>query len=158
MCGSSPMAEFRTASGVINTTPYLRTASGLVEVGATFFGVSGPIDGGGGQQPAIVAAASPSIAYGTGRVPTIITGLTTVTPSGGAAPYSYAWSLIDTAYGTWTATQPAAATTAFKIVGALEDEPSNATFSCLVTDANGKTATVTVEAQAYRYGASNGEF
>lgn len=149
------MAEFRTASGLTSATPFLRTASGLVKATAIFFGTAGPVEGGGGEAPDVTAAASPASVYGTGRFPTVTTGSTTVGVSGGKAPFAFAWSLVE-ASGTWEATSPTAATTAFRCTTAVEDDLQDATFRCTVTDANGKTATVTVTAQAYRYGSNDG--
>ncbi|MGN7160831.1 hypothetical protein [Sphingomonas sp. SAFR-052] len=149
------MAEFRTASGLTSATPFLRTASGLVKATAIFFGTAGPVEGGGGEAPDVTAAANPASVFGTGRFPTITTASTTVSASGGKAPFAFAWALVD-AIGSWEATSPAAATTAFRCTTAIEDEPQDATFRCTVTDANGKTATVDVTAQAYRYGSNDG--
>lgn len=149
------MAEFRTASGLASATPFLRTASGLVKATARFFGESGPVDGGGGEAPDVTATASPQSVYGTGRFPTITTASTTVSVSGGKAPFAFAWTLVE-ALGTWDATSPTSATTAFRCTSANEDDIQDATFRCTVTDANGKTATADVTAQAYRYGSNDG--
>ncbi|MEN2749356.1 hypothetical protein [Sphingomonas sp. T9W2] len=149
------MAEFRTASGLASATPFLRTASGLVKATARFFGESGPVDGGGGEAPDVMAAANPASVFGTGRFPTVTTGSTTVGVSGGKTPFSFAWTTVD-ASGSWEITSPTNATTAFRCTSAVQDDSQDATFRCTVTDANGKTAAADVTAQAYRYGTNDG--
>lgn len=149
------MAEFRAASGLVSATPFLRTASGLVKATAVFFGITGPVAGGGGEAPDVTAAANPQAVYGTGRFGTVTTSSTTVIVSGGKAPFAFAWAAVE-AFGTWEVTSPTAATTAFRNSSAVDDEAQDAIFRCTVTDANGKTATVDVTAQAYRYGSDDG--
>lgn len=149
------MAEFRTASGLASATPFLRTASGLVKATAIFFGAAGPVPGGGGEAPDVTAAANPAAVFGTGRFPTVTTGSTSVGVGGGKAPFTFAWTTVD-ASGVWEITSPASATTAFRCTTAIQSDSQDATFRCTVTDANGKTATVDVTAQAYRYGSDDG--
>lgn len=69
----------------------------------------------------------------------VTTSSTTATPSGGRAPYTYAWAYVSGDSG-FSATAPTAATTAFQItVGPSDDRVSN--WRVTVTDALGATAT-----------------
>jgi hypothetical protein len=100
---------------------------------------------------ALLATASPlSVAGAISRPSAGIatTNEATVSVTGGAAPFSYAWSAQD---GLMTATLPTAASTRFM----AEVEPGSTAsdnFTCLVTDANGQTASVVVAASVANYG------
>ena len=114
------------------------------------------ISGGGGMS---ASADRPSVSGANAVDATIAisTAACTVTPSGGTAPYSYAWTLVsdDTAgaFGTWSATSPTTAITQFR---ASAVPPGiglgTATFRCTVTDARGATATADVIAVLQNYG------
>lgn len=98
---------------------------------------SGPVGGGN-------LTATPSADYVSGysssykpqrvRSDTVI-----VTPNGGLAPYSYAWS---TSGGEITPISPSMATTAFEAI--LFNQSVSDLATCIVTDASGATASVTV--------------
>lgn len=72
----------------------------------------------------------------------ILTEPVTATPSGGRAPYTYAWSIVshDT-NATYSIVSPTVATTQVKAVGIPEEDSGTATFHCVVTDSLGTTAT-----------------
>lgn len=77
------------------------------------------------------------------------TGTVTVTPSGGTAPYTYAWARVGAAAdsGPYQASAPSAATTAFSDVDSTvctADVNSSETWRCTVTDDNGRQATIDV--------------
>lgn len=93
--------------------------------------------------PAMSASANNPEVYATGTQTSLTTNSVTITPSGGQAPYTYAWSL----YGGDTAniTSPTFATTTFsQNVG--PGESLIAQFQCVVTDSLGSTASVIVTA------------
>lgn len=69
------------------------------------------------------------------------TNSVTVTPAGGSAPYTYAWTFVSG--DSVTVNSPASATTSFSTTLAPEDETSSV-YRCTVTDDNGTTATVDV--------------
>ena len=71
---------------------------------------------------------------------TVETNTVTVTPSGGAAPYTYAWVRTS---GVGSANSPTAAVTSFLAIVPKFNTYVGA-FLCTVTDAIGGTATVTV--------------
>lgn len=112
---------------------------------------SGAISGGGGMtvtvDPLNVSGALAIHSAGLLAVPT---SAATVTATGGAEPYTYAWSLVsdDGAGGTWSAIAPTSATTPFLASAVAPGTGSSAIFSCTVTDARGATASVTVGATA----------
>lgn len=82
--------------------------------------------------------------FGTG---TATTNATTVTPSGGTAPYTYAWTRVSyEASVAPSITSAAAASTTFTQTGIGTGESYGAVFRCTVTDANGLTATADVSA------------
>lgn len=91
--------------------------------------------------PALSVAVS-GPAYASGASGLVTTNTVTATPSGGQAPYTYAWArLSSSGPGTPVAANPTSATTAFRgQVGA------EAIFRVIVTDALGSTVTRTVPA------------
>jgi hypothetical protein len=95
------------------------------------------------------ASASDSFTVGFG-VSTATTNSTTITPSGGTAPYSYAWTLTETSHETTdpTATLPAAATTAFQQTNMDPGMIYTAQFRCTVTDSSTPALTTTVDVAA----------
>jgi hypothetical protein len=62
-------------------------------------------------------------------------------PTGGTAPYSFAWSITGSAGGTWSITSPTQASTTFVGGPCGPGESFEATFVCTVTDAAGISAT-----------------
>jgi hypothetical protein len=95
---------------------------------------------------ALSATADPpavgGVAYVTGNVTTIAT---TVTPSGGVSPYTYAWAVLTHSNVTPpTPGAPTSATTGFFQSGVVTYDVAD--FRCTVTDDVGATTTVDVEA------------
>lgn len=82
---------------------------------------------------------------GTG---TAVTGSATAAPSGGTAPYTYAWSRTSYNHPTTppTITAPTSASTAFTQTNIGTGEDYGATFRCTVTDSLGATANNSVSA------------
>lgn len=78
---------------------------------------------------------------------TASTKTVTVTPSGGTAPYTYAWTRFS---GEGTVNNPTKATTLFFATLSAEDEATG-TFRCTVTDSLGATATAQVLATFRSY-------
>lgn len=146
----------RTSAGIVECTPLIRAASGLVECGnAMFRTASGVVSI--GSVRALSATASPSDAYGATDAPgspNVSTNAVTVTASGGRAPYTYSWAKTDG--DTIAASAPSSATTAF--VGSVpRNDSRQATFECTVTDAAGHSATSNaVFAIITNYGDSGG--
>jgi hypothetical protein len=107
------------------------------------------------QSGTISITADPASTYGAiaiGFTATISTNTTTVTPTGGANPYTYAWTLITSDGGTWSIQNPTSATTKFTCAGVVPNSDQTATFRCTVTDNVGGTGTVDVEAFVANYG------
>jgi hypothetical protein len=101
--------------------------------------------------PDLSASAEPpdvfGIDYGTG---TANSNETVVTASGGAAPYTYAWTVLSHTSATPpTVDSPTAAATTFTQTGIGPSDYVSASFQCLVTDDNGTTAPVVVTAFFY---------
>lgn len=74
-----------------------------------------------------------------------IFGFAGVTPSGGLAPFAYAWTVTASSGGTVTVsagTTTASAT--FRATGVALNHTATATFKCVVTDSLGQTAQSTV--------------
>lgn len=104
----------------------------------------------------ITATASPAFANGVQQTfkPTRVTSNTIqVTPMGGTAPYTYAWSIGGDARVGVDA--PASAITTFSAL--LYEDSASATATCTVTDALGSVATaiVAVDLIHYNEGGSN---
>ena len=77
--------------------------------------------------------------YSKGSI-TVSTNNATVTTSGGASPFTYAWTKL-TGDSSWSIASPSAASTFFRRSGVSQNSEYNATFSCTVTDAGGHSAT-----------------
>lgn len=97
--------------------------------------------------PAVTVTISPltAIAYDYDVGPsTITTNAVTATPTGGVAPFSYAWA------GGTTATAPTSATTAFsRFTNAGETVPE--TWTVTVTDSLGQSGTASITAEFYGF-------
>jgi hypothetical protein len=97
----------------------------------------------GGTGGTITVAASPN-PCGTTRSAGIITTPTcTVTPSGGLAPYTYAWSILDG--GLATIANPTLASTTFTRSSVPPNTEIDEIARCVVTDSLGTQATATVQ-------------
>ena len=98
--------------------------------------------------PSMSASASPTTVFGTTLgTGTATTDSTTVTPSGGVAPYNYLWTR--TSYDGPVppgANSPNSATTTFTQTSIGIGTSYSATFRCTVTDDNGSTAHADVSA------------
>jgi hypothetical protein len=71
---------------------------------------------------------------------TAYTRYVTASPSGGVAPFTYAWARTDGGAHGWAISSPTAAMTNFStVVSSATDQ--TATFACTITDATGMTAT-----------------
>jgi hypothetical protein len=90
----------------------------------------------------MTASASPTSLYQSTTFASGTTSSTTVTPSGGTAPYTYAWALLTG--DTLTVNSPTAATTTFTATGLTSGQSKSATYRCTVTDSAALTATVDV--------------
>lgn len=73
-----------------------------------------------------------------------------VTPTGGAGPYSYAWAMVSSTGGTWSASAPTGPTTSFTGGTLAPGDTLSSVWHCTVTDSAGNvsvsdtvTATVT---------------
>lgn len=97
--------------------------------------------------PPMTASPSLSSVSAEGDSSTLDTFPVTVTPSGGSAPYTYAWSIIS---GTATILSPTNATTQFRKSGLIAGVEAFATAQCDVTDSSAQTASVVVELSFYR--------
>lgn len=105
-------------------------------VGFTAGGAAGSLD-------AVISSEIVTKTVGsTGAPKTATTAAVTVTPSGGAGGYTYAW-VRTSGDAAITANSAAAASTTFSATLTPEDSRT-AVFTCTVTDANGAKATVTV--------------
>jgi hypothetical protein len=95
-----------------------------------------------------------SVFSGFGNVePIIATPTCVVTPSGGTAPYSYAWTLVGgDNNGVSVAIAPTSNATAFRATGLSEFVPHEAIFRCTVTDSGGVTGSVEVSVTFTKFG------
>ncbi len=91
---------------------------------------------------AMFLTASPASLAKFGTTSTLTTDSTTATPTGGVAPYTYAWAKVSGA--TLTVTASTSATTAFQATGLAVGEARDATYRCTVTDSTAATATADV--------------
>lgn len=92
----------------------------------------------------------PSFVSGRGRN-YVTTDAATASPAGGQAPFRYQWSIVETTSNTPQVSNPNNATTYFSAF-VSRGEPIDATALCTVTDANGVTASGTVQMAFYDFG------
>lgn len=95
--------------------------------------------------PPISLNVAPSSVSGSGNSPSMVTvtsAIATATPTGGTAPYTYAWAKVSG--DTLTVTAPTSASTSFR-AGVLPGDVKFANYRCTVTDKNGLTADDDVE-------------
>lgn len=107
------------------------------------------------QSGTITVTADPASVSGYTALPgsaTISTNSTTATPTGGASPYTYAWTFVSSDGGTWVIASPTTAATKFTCAGVAADIDYSAVFRCTVTDAVGGTGTVDVPAYVSNLG------
>lgn len=119
---------------------------------AGFPSVTGGSGGGGGGGSGLVASAAPASLAKLGTTSSLTTNSTTVTASGGTAPYSYSKS----ADGSVTVGTPDLAFPHifnFTKTGLAVGQVFTATGTCLVTDAALNTATVDIPLTFERTGA-----
>lgn len=103
----------------------------------------------------MTAAASPAVvngAQGANFATLVATTTTTVTVTGGTAPYSYAWEQASGGL-MWAIVTANGASTRFEANGLTPGQTEVATFICTVTDRDGNEATTApVQAQATNFG------
>lgn len=87
----------------------------------------------------ITLAITPSPFAGRGPGPIVTSSSITATPTGGSAPFSYAWTVLS---GAVTINSPTLASTT--VNGNISGGNISATLQCVVTDSFGSTATQTV--------------
>lgn len=79
--------------------------------------------------------------FGDDTGTTVISTASAAVPSGGLAPYTYAWTMLT---GTATALSPTTALCRFSESGLAAEEMRTSTARCTVTDASGQTATADI--------------
>lgn len=103
--------------------------------------------------PAFSASASPSSVGGAaGGTGSAQTGITTVTPSGGTPPYTYAWALdfaTPELFALPFADSPTSAASSFTQTSMGPSDSVTAQFTCTVTDDDSNTATASVFANFF---------
>jgi hypothetical protein len=119
--------------GTSSTNP---TTTGLAAAAATI-------------STALNAAASPSSLSTSGTATSLTTASTTVTPTGGISPYTYAWTRISGSTSI-AANSASSATTTFTGTSLASGTTYNAVFRCTVTDNVAATKTVDVNVEIIR--------
>lgn len=131
------MPAFRNISGTWKNVAVYRNISGTWKLGILWRKISGTWK----QITSVMTASATPTAVGNvhigGGTTTVTSDATTATPSGGTAPYTYAWS--QTGGDSMTITSPTAASTTFSksVPDAVGYEGY---FVCVVTDNVGQVA------------------
>lgn len=130
-------------AGATNSTLSNNVNSGVAAAQATAAAAQATANGAAQQAStvglgalAFSATCSPAIALGVGWV-NITTNTITVTPTGGVAPYTYAWSYVSG--DAVTVLSPTSAATQFR-----SNTTASAVYACTVTDSTGGTPLVAV--------------
>lgn len=133
----------------------MRTSAGLVAVDPQFRTGAGLVDCGGGLSVApLSASASPQSVYGSvarNRPSAVTTNPTTVSVTGGVAPYSFAWAPVPS----WNISGVNSAMASF-FTDVSPDQEKSETFICTVTDAKGVTTTASAFASVANYYSGGG--
>ena len=113
-------------------------------------GFPGNASGGGGGG-GLVVSATPATLSKFGTSSSLTTSNATATPSGGTAPYTYAWT-VPGGLGV-SANSPTSATSSFTATGLTPGNVVSCDATITVTDSLGATATDTVHLNFERTGA-----
>jgi len=149
------MAKFRTASGLVDVTPYLRTATGLVEITSPMFRTTSGLVQVGQSAAPISISISPASASGAAaqnRPVDVYTNTLIASVSGGVQPYAYSW----------VSDNPDVSVINGNTGGAYfrarvgPGDYASAGITLTVTDAKGATQTATTTADLYNDGGSGG--
>jgi hypothetical protein len=98
--------------------------------------------GGGGSSGSLSLSLNTTLRTKVGTSSTLTSLGFTVTPSGGLAPYSYAWSVVSSdGLATYTINSPTLSTTTVTASSLLADQTSEVVIHCAVTDSLGASAT-----------------
>ncbi len=150
------MAKLRTASGLIDVTPYFRTSSGLTEITAPMFRNASNTLVQVGQSAApmsvTITPASASGAAAQNRPVDVYTNTLIAKVTGGVEPYA----------SSWISDNPQVAVVNGNISGAYfrarvsPGDYVSAGITLTVTDAKGSTVEATTTADLYNDGGSGG--
>lgn len=104
---------------------------------------------GGGSSIAVTLNPTSVSGFGnSGASANVTTGNVTATPSGGVAPYTFAWAQKGGSGNTWTIGSAAAATTSFTCQALAAGATDETLFEVTVTDSLGSKGKATVDAFA----------
>ncbi|GEM_PF-4186501 len=153
------MMHVRTASGVKDIASIsVRTAAGLKEIDtASIRTASGTKEffapgGGEGAFQVSVNNYNPRGSVVNPNAVTVTTGIVTLTPSGGEAPYSYNWNDLN-GPSSWSIVVVSPGQARFACQGVAPMDEVYGVFSCTVTDARGRQVTTNeITASVYNYG------
>lgn len=129
------LGEFSAATTNVNSGVAAATAAAAAAQ-ATANGAAQQASTVGSGALAFSASCDPAIAFGDGRV-NITTNTITTTPTGGVAPYTYAWSFVSG--DAVTVLSPTSAATQFR-----SNTTASAVYACTVTDSTPGTPLVAV--------------
>jgi len=148
------MIRARTSAGTKAIAAIsVRTGAGLLEVAvARLRNATAMKQFFAGASPVTVTASPTSVSGATAGFSSVTTNSVTATPTGGAAPYAYVWTLVTDDGGSWGTINPTSQTTAFTCGDVNDEDQFNATFRCTVTDALGSAGAVDVPANVINYG------
>lgn len=134
---------------------FMRDAVGLKEIKEVYLRDAGGLKLVYNQGSAL-AVYVPASAYGAASSNTpvaISTEVIIATPSGGVAPYTYAWVRTDGGVDSWTIIFPASQETSFRANSVASGVIRTATFKVTVTDARGQFVdSININATAENYG------
>ncbi|QDZ07447.1 hypothetical protein FPZ24_08110 [Sphingomonas panacisoli] len=146
------MITLRTPSGLKEVAPYVRTATGLKQVGEVWLrtaaGLKKVFSSFGGDTG---LTATPNAVYGSTNshaFQRIGTGQTTITIAGGGGFDSIGWAFDDTG---WDVITPGSLTTGFRSPPVGPGDTALTTITCTVTK-GGIPATVELTAECSNYG------
>lgn len=153
------MMHVRTATGTKDIAAiHVRTAAGLKEIdNASIRTASGVKDffspgGGGGAFQVNVSNYGPRGSVANPNSVTVTTSIVTLTPSGGQAPYTYAWSKLS-GLEAWDIIVVSPGQARFACSQVAPFEEIFAEFACVVTDARGRqVSTGSITASVYNFG------
>lgn len=116
---------------------------GVWKAGETFTGGSG----GGGDGGGFTLGISPASAYGYSNTSPVTSESVTVTPTGGVAPFTYAWTKLS---GSGSINSPTTATTTFN-ANVPDGDSLIGNYRCTATDAIGSFATADCDVEFFNF-------
>lgn len=104
----------------------------------------------------LTLSASPTSISAASNTSPMTTATTTATPSGGASPYSYRWSIVSSDGYSYTLTNPTGATTGVSVSNLPPGSSSSCSIRCTCSDSTGLSGTSNAVTASFTHTSASG--